>query len=228
MHLFDADRPLLRRQRDRRRRAAAGRRARARRQDARRDAGHRLLLRRRRGGRGRVPRVPEPGRAVAAAGAVLLREQPLRDGHRAGPGAGADRPGGCGPRPTAWPPGPVDGMDVLAVEQAARRAADARPRRRRAALPGAAHLPVPRPLDVRPGPLPRQGRDRAVEASATRSTLLAARDAGRRASWPTTTLAALEAEVAAEIDARGRGRARRPAGAGRGPDPVRLQPGARP
>ena len=48
-----------------------------------RRARDRLLLRRRRGGRGRVPRVDEPGRAVEAAGALLLREQPLRDGHRA-------------------------------------------------------------------------------------------------------------------------------------------------
>ena len=48
-----------------------------------RAARHRVLLRRRRGRRGRVPRVDEPRRAVAAAGAVLLREQPLRHGHRA-------------------------------------------------------------------------------------------------------------------------------------------------
>ena len=45
---------------------------------------YRLLLRRRRRRRRRVPRKPEPRRAVAAAGAVRLREQPLRDGHRAG------------------------------------------------------------------------------------------------------------------------------------------------
>ena len=45
--------------------------------------GDRLLLRRRCGRRGRVPRVDEPGRAVAPAGALLLREQPLRDGDRA-------------------------------------------------------------------------------------------------------------------------------------------------
>ena len=32
----------------------------------------------------------EHGRAVAATGAVLLREQPLRDGHRAAPGPVAD------------------------------------------------------------------------------------------------------------------------------------------
>ena len=49
----------------------------------RRGPRHRLLLRRRRGGRGRVSRVAQPGRAVEAAGAVPLREQPLRHGHRA-------------------------------------------------------------------------------------------------------------------------------------------------
>ena len=74
-------------------------------------------------------------------------------------------------RMPAWA---VDGMDVLAVEDAAAPRRGGGPRRRRAALPRAAHLPVPRALDVRPGPLPRQGRDRAVEASATRSRLLAA------------------------------------------------------
>ena len=53
---------------------------------------HRLLLRRGRGRRGRVPRVDEPRGAVAAAGAVLLREQPLRDGHRARALRVRDRP----------------------------------------------------------------------------------------------------------------------------------------
>ena len=38
----------------------------------------------------------EPGRACGAAGAVLLREQPLRHGHGAGARAGADRPGAAG------------------------------------------------------------------------------------------------------------------------------------
>ena len=64
-------------------------------------------------------------------------------------------------RVPAWD---VDGMDVLAVEAAARGGGRGGARRRRAALPGAAHLPVPGPLDVRPRPLPRQGRDRGLEA----------------------------------------------------------------
>ena len=37
--------------------------------------------------------------------------------------------------------------------------------RRRPALPRAAHLPVPRSFHVRPGPLPGQGRGRAVEGT---------------------------------------------------------------
>ena len=42
----------------------------------------RLLLRRRRRSRRSIPRKPEPRRALAAAGPVLLREQPVRHGHR--------------------------------------------------------------------------------------------------------------------------------------------------
>ena len=86
------------------------------------DARHRLLLRRRRGRRRRVPREPEPGRALGAAGALRLREQSLRHGH----GARAAR----NPRPTSTDKAEsyriaaeaVDGMDVVAVEAAARRA----------------------------------------------------------------------------------------------------------
>ena len=90
---------------------------------------HRVLLRRRRRRRGRVPRVAEPGRAVEAARAVPLREQPLRDGHRARAPPGADRHRAQGATRTACRAEAVDGMDVLAVEAAASRAADARPRR---------------------------------------------------------------------------------------------------
>ena len=57
-----------------------------------RPARDRVLLRRRRGRRGRVPRVAQPGRAVAPAGALLLREQPLRDGHGAARSEPRDRP----------------------------------------------------------------------------------------------------------------------------------------
>ena len=123
---------LLRRQRHRRRRPAAGRRAwRWPTSCSQREARHRLLLRRGRGRRGRVPRVAEPGRAVAAAGAVRLREQPVRDGH--GAGALASRRPTCAPRRPAYgmPAAHVDGMDVLAVHEAARAGGRAGARRGR-------------------------------------------------------------------------------------------------
>ena len=66
---------------------------------------HRLLLRRGRRGRGRVPRVDEPRGAVEAAGAVPLREQPLRDGHGARALGVADRHRRPRPRRTACAPG---------------------------------------------------------------------------------------------------------------------------
>jgi pyruvate dehydrogenase E1 component alpha subunit len=59
----------------------------------------------------------------------------------------------------------VDGMDVLAVDEAARRARRRHPRGRGAALPRAADVPVPGPLDVRPGALPGQTGGRAVAAA---------------------------------------------------------------
>ena len=58
----------------------------------------------------------------------------------------------------------VDGMDVLAVAHAAQRGCDGRANRGRAALLGAADLPVPCPLHVRPGPISRQGGDRDMAA----------------------------------------------------------------
>ena len=60
-------------------------------QDGRPRRRGRMLLRRGRGGRGRVPRVDEPRRAVEAAGALLLREQLVRDGDVARPIGVRDR-----------------------------------------------------------------------------------------------------------------------------------------
>ena len=54
-------------------------------------------------------------------------------------------------------------MDVVAVYEAARQAADTRAPRRRAVLRRVPDLPLSRPLDVRSGSLPRQGRGRGVE-----------------------------------------------------------------
>ena len=155
--------PLLRRQRDRRRRAAARRRPGAGRHDAAAATRVTACF----FGDGAVAEgefhEPEPRRAVAAAGAVLLREQPLRDGH----GAGARRVR----RPTSRCKAAALRHAGLGGRRHGRRSRSsdarpagrgARPRRRRPALPRAAHLPLPRPLDVRPGAVPRQGRGRAV------------------------------------------------------------------
>ena len=57
----------------------------------------------------------------------------------------------------------VDGMDVLAVEAAAQRSRGSRSAVAAARTSWNADLPLPRSLDVRPGPLPRQGRGRGVE-----------------------------------------------------------------
>ena len=128
-----------------------------------RHARHGLLLRRRRGGRGRVPRVAEPGRAVAAAGAVLLREQPLCDGHGARR-APSRRPTSASrraatradaERSTAW-------TSWRCHDGGATRCR-ARARRRGPVLRRVPDLPLPRALDVRPGAVPRQGRSRGVE-----------------------------------------------------------------
>ncbi len=207
------------------RRAAAGRRAGARRQDAGPRRRHRVLLRRRRRRRGRVPRGAQPRRAVAAAGAVLLREQPLRDGHRARP-LGVRRPTSrCKAAAYEMPAWAVDGMDVLAVEDAARRAVDA------VRAGGGPYFLELRTYRFRAHSMydPERYRDKAeiepLEASATRSTLLrAALQADGQLTdedWtqlrgarspPRSTHAVAFAEA---------GTAR----AGRGPDPLRLQRG---
>ncbi len=131
-------------------------------------AGDRVLLRRRGGGRRRVSRVAQPGRALEASGPLPLREQPLRDGHRAGA-----PPGAAGH--------PAEGRRLRdAVRRRRRhgraggRSGHAAGRRARAAwrgpVPaGAAHVPLPRPLDGRPGALPDEGGGRASGRSAIRS-----------------------------------------------------------
>ena len=72
--------------------------------------------------------------------------------------------------------------------------------RRGPVLPRAAHLPVPRALDVRPRAVPRQGRGRASGRSATRSQRFAQAALARRLARPTTTRRRSRREVAAEID----------------------------
>ena len=63
----------------------------------------------------------------------------------------------------------VDGMDVVAVEAAARRAVQAVREDRQALFPGVPHLPVARPFHVRRPALPRQGRSRGLAAEESRS-----------------------------------------------------------
>ena len=92
----------------------------------------------------------------------VLREQPLRHGHRVGPRARADRPGRSRRLLRHGRPGPSTAWTSSPCRRppSARRRPGAR--RGRSVLPGAAHLPLPGALDVRPRPLPRQGRGRAV------------------------------------------------------------------
>ena len=135
---------------------------------------HRLLLRRRRGRRRRVPRVHEPGRAVGAAGAVLLREQPVRDGHGDGARAGADRPGRAGAAATGCPRGRWTGWTSSPSSEP--RAGPRRRSGRAAARTSSSCAPTgsaPIPCTTRSstGTRPRWSSG----GNATRSTLLARR-----------------------------------------------------
>ena len=149
-----------------------------------RSARDRLLLRRRRDGRGRVPRVAQPRRAVEAAGALPLREQPVRDGHRARAPRSRSPISRRSRRRYGIPAERVDGMDVLAVERRTRAAADAIRARRDAALPRA-----PRPTASArtrcstPSATATRTRSSAG-SSAIRSTLL--RPAARATACSTT------------------------------------------
>ena len=99
------------------------------------------------------------------AGAVHLRKQPLRHGHRHRVRPCRHRPGQPRQQPTTCPREAVDGMDVLAVEEAAQEAVAYGARDRRALLPGMPHLPLPRPLDVRRRAVSRQERSSRVEGA---------------------------------------------------------------
>ena len=191
--------PVLRRQRHRRRRAAARRRPGAGRPAAAPPAGDRLLLRRGRGRRGRVPRDHEPRRAVAPAGAVLLREQPLRHGHRAGAQRGGHRPGAAGRSATACRPGRSTAWTCSPsrtplVGPRSRSAPVGAPSSWSCARTGSGPTRCTTPSATGPRTRSPPG------ASATRSTLLTER---LRAGGLLTDddVAAIERDVAAEIDA---------------------------
>ena len=74
----------------------------------------------------------------------------------------------------------VDGMDVVAVHEAGLAAGRARPFRQRADHPRNADLPLSRPLDVRSGQVPHEGRSRS-DAHRARSDLATAPAPDRRA-----------------------------------------------
>ena len=116
----------------------------------------------------------------------------------------------------------VDGMDVVAVEEAARRAVAEIRARWRAGVPRAAHVPLPGPLDVRPRALPDEGGGRRAGASAIRSTTFADASARRRLADRRRPRPRSSATVAAEIDAAVAIRRGRHPGTGRGPHPVRV------
>ena len=177
--------------------------------------GRAVLLRRRGGAGGRVPRVDEPGRAVEAAGDLHLREQPLRDGHRASTARSPRPRSGASPRPTACPARRCDGMDVLAVR-------DVVGARGRAGAPGqdadphrGAHLPLPRPLDARPGRrgVPDQGGGRAREAARPHRALHASAALQDGVADARTTLAERSRRRVNDLVRRGGGLRRGLAGA---------------
>ena len=147
-------------------------------------------------------------------GAVLLREQPLRDGHVAGVERVADRPRAQGGElRDAGMERRRHGRDGGAPGD--HEGADGDPGRRRPDLPRVPDLPIPGPLDVRPRPVPRPGRGRAVEGARSDrrrspSTLLAS-----QASSPTTTSTRCGTPLGRETDARGRCGRRRPVRTGR-------------
>ena len=201
MHLFDARAPLLRRQRDRRRRPAARGRPRARRQAA--------------AARQRVTACFFGEGAVAegefheSLNLAALWQLPVLFSARTTSTRWAPRSSARSPRPTSRCKARElrharRGRSTAWTCSPSRRRRGARPTRSAAgggpALPRAAHLPLPRPLDVRPRALPRQGRGRAVEA-ARPDRAFAARAATDRPARRRRPSPRSRREVAAEIDA---------------------------
>ena len=150
------------------------------------------VLRRRRDEQRRLPRVAEPGPALAGAGRLRLREQPLGRVDAAVP-APADR----GPDPARG----AYGMRTLARGRAGRRGspsgrargARARPLWQGPGLPALRDRAPDRPLHRRSAGLPRQGR--AAELQETRDPIDEPARAARSSSE----------EEWAELDDRGAG-----------------------
>ena len=137
----------------------------------------------------------QPGRAVARAGGVRLREQRFRD-HRSAPPTPSPAPSPDAPRPSASRRARVDGMDPRRCSPRPPRAVA---RARAGGGPDAAgmrHLPLRRPPHLgarRPAPLPHRRGGRAAGASATRST-------SKAPGSPTSSARAIDAEIEALLE----------------------------
>ena len=185
---------------------------------------HRLLLRRGRGGRGRVPREPESRLAVGPAGAVRLREQPIRHGHRARALGGGDRHLTRRPRATpsparsstAWTSSPSRRRRAARSRRCARRTS---PTSSNAAPIGSAPIRCSTPSSIATRRRSRRGARRARSS--------ASRAGSSRTAWSIQAdVDRIEAEVEAEIDAAVAFAEAGHLGAARGADPARLCRGA--
>ena len=154
---------------------------------------------------GRVPRGPRARGAVEAADRLHLREQPVLDGHAALPHAGGRGRRRCARAATA------SRRAIVRTATTSSRCASASPRRSSArattsepTLVEVDDLPLPRPLDVRPGQVPHEGRGRGVEeARSDRSRSGAAHaDARHRDRGASST------QLEDEVEGRGEGRGR--------------------
>ena len=160
---------------------------------------HRLHVRRRRLEHRQLRRDDEPGGALAAAGRLHPREQPLRDGHLGRAPLGGHRllEEGRGP----GRPGRARRRHGRAGDaRDGRRAHPDRPRGAPADDGRGVHLPLPRPLRRRPRGLPDQGGGRGVaQEGPDRGLRRPARGRGRARRATTAT------EMRERIDAAGAG-----------------------
>ena len=153
--------PLPRRLRHRRRQPAARGRRRAGVRLPRRERRDAVHVRRRGDEPGHVRRDDEPGRALEAAGRLHGDQQPVRHGHVARAALRRHRPveEGRGLRRAGQP---VRRHGRAGHRGRDRRGGPLRARGAQAAARRGRHLPLPRPLDGRPGGVPHEGGGRGV------------------------------------------------------------------